>query len=241
MDFARYDKRNYPVVSVRDGYAEWVATYDATVQDEMDLRLLERVRTVAWASIDRALDLACGTGRIGAWLKRAGVRSIDGLDLTPQMLARAKERGVYARLFEGDLARTGLDDAGYDLVTQVLADEHLADLAPMYREAARVTKPGGRLVVVGYHPHFLLNGIPTHFDRAPGQAVTIETHLHLLSDRVKAAHPAGWVLDEMDERIVDDEVVAKKPKWGRFAGLPVSFSMVWRRAQAGGAPPVSPP
>ena len=230
MDFSRYDKRNYPVVSVRQGYAEWVATYERTVQDEMDLRLFERVRSIDWASIDRALDLACGTGRVGAWLRDKGVRAIDGLDLTPEMLSLAREKGVYASLIEGDLARTGLDDARYDLVTQSLADEHLADLVPMYREAARVSKPGGRLVVVGYHPHFLLSGIPTHFDRVSGEPVTIDTHLHLLSDRVKAAHPAGWILAEMDERIVDDDLVAKKPKWARYAGQPLSFSMVWRRS-----------
>ena len=36
----------------------------------------------------------------------------------------------------------------------------------MYREAARIAKAGARFVIVGYHPHFMLNGIPTHFNRA---------------------------------------------------------------------------
>jgi len=65
-----------PIVDVREGYGEWVRTYEHTVQDEMDLRLLERLETVDWAMARRVLDLACGTGRIGAWLRgRARARS----------------------------------------------------------------------------------------------------------------------------------------------------------------------
>ena len=59
MDFAPFDKRNYPTFSVRDGYREWSQTYDAVVRDEMDLELLSRIESVAWASVSRALDLAC--------------------------------------------------------------------------------------------------------------------------------------------------------------------------------------
>ena len=40
MDFARFDTRRYPTISVRDGYGEWAPTYETVVQDEMDLRLL---------------------------------------------------------------------------------------------------------------------------------------------------------------------------------------------------------
>ena len=77
---------------MRDGYREWAETYEDVVQDEMDLRLLARIETVDWAAADRVLELACGTGRIGAWLgaRRA---AMDGLDFTPEMLARAEAKG----------------------------------------------------------------------------------------------------------------------------------------------------
>ena len=64
MDFKPFDTRFYPTLSVADGYAEWAATYDDAVQDEMDIRLLERLATVPRAKIDSAIDLACGTGRL---------------------------------------------------------------------------------------------------------------------------------------------------------------------------------
>jgi predicted TPR repeat methyltransferase len=115
VDHSIYDKRDYPVVDVREGYGEWVRTYEQTVLDEMDLRLLEALRTVDWPSPRQVLDLACGTGRIGAWLKRRSSAAIDGVDITPEMLAIAQRKDVYRALHVADVARTGLPAETYDL------------------------------------------------------------------------------------------------------------------------------
>jgi SAM-dependent methyltransferase len=229
VDFARFDTRNYPTLPVRDGYEAWAETYEATVLDLMDLRLLGRLQTVDWPNVRRALDLACGTGRGGAWLKAQGVSDVDGVDFAPAMLARASERGVYGRLLEGDVSAVELPGGGYDLVSMLLADEHLAELAPFYREAARLAGAGGRFVLVGFHPWFLMSGVPTHFDRSPGEPVAIESHVHLFADHVRAAHLAGWRLAEMEEGLVDDDWIAAKPKWADRRDRPVSFAFVWER------------
>ncbi len=107
MEFDRFDCRHYPTLGVQDGYREWAPTYERVVQDEMDLRLLERLTAVDWGRRRRAIDLACGTGRIGAWLRAQGVAHLDGIDLTPEMLARAQGRGLDERLLQGDLRATG--------------------------------------------------------------------------------------------------------------------------------------
>jgi SAM-dependent methyltransferase len=221
LEFSRYDTRRYPTVSVTDGYGDWSGHYEQTVHDEMDIALLDRLRTVTWKDANVAADLACGTGRIGAWLRAHGVETIDGIDLTPEMLDRARERGIYRSLRIADVANTGLPVDSYDLVTQSLADEHLAELSPLYKETARLLREGGRFVIVGYHPFFLLNGVPTHFHRSSDdEPLTIRSYVHFFSDHVSAAFSAGFALIEMQERIVDDAWVAVKPKWAKYRDRP---------------------
>src|SRR5690606_35286334 len=100
--------RNYPVIDVREGYGEWVRDYEQVVQDEMDIRLFEKVTTVDWSAAGAILDLACGTGRIGAWLQTRTSAPIDGIDLTPQMLDVARGKNIYRALHEGNITDTGL-------------------------------------------------------------------------------------------------------------------------------------
>lgn len=228
-NFSAHDRRHYRTVAPRDGYALWSATYEATIKPDMDRRLLAALTSVDWPRCERAADLGCGTGRTGAWLRERGVPHIDGVDLTPEMLALARERGVFAGLHVADVRATGLTGASYDLVTTVLVDEHLPDLAPLYRESARLARPGGAHVLVGFHPFFIMqSGMPTHFNAPDGEPVAIETHLHLLSAHVSAALAAGWRLAELREQVIDDQWVAQKPSWAAYRDVPISHALVWR-------------
>jgi len=215
---------------VRSGYGEWVASYEQTVEDAMDIALLDQLTTPSWAASRVAVDLGCGTGRTGAWLRRHGVATIDGVDLTPEMLAVARSREIYRRLIEADVTATGLEASSHDLVTVCLVDEHLPDLRPLYAEAFRLARPGADLVLIAFHPHFIMaSGMPTHYTSANGEPVAIETHVHLLSEQVSAALAAGWMLIEMKEQVIDDRWVALKPKWERLRDHPIAAAFVWRK------------
>ena len=232
-DFEAFDTRGYRTVDVRSGYGEWVSTYEQTVEDAMDIHLLEALREVPWENVRRAADLGCGTGRTGAWLRERGVASIDGVDLTPEMMEVARSRDVYDRLIEADVTETGLAAGTYDLVVACLMDEHLPDLRPLYREAARLATADAHAVVVAYHPHFIMaSGMPTHYDSASGEAVAIETYVHLLSDHVSAGLAAGWTLVEMRERVIDDAWLELKPKWASLRDQPIAFAFAWRGQDA---------
>jgi SAM-dependent methyltransferase len=229
LSFSRYDTRRYITVPVRQGYAGWAPSYDAQMDGQLDLALLERMTHVDWAAIRSAVDLGCGTGRTGAWLAERGAVSIQGVDLTPEMLVRARRRGVYQTLLEEDACATSLPTGVADLVVSCLVVSHVPELGPAYDEADRLLRPGGSFVLVGYHPFLLLEGVPTHFHARGGEPVAIRNHIHLMSDHVQSGIARGWNLAEMLERIVDDDWIDRAPRWARHRYKPVSFAMVWQK------------
>jgi SAM-dependent methyltransferase len=136
----------------------------------MDLRLLARIETLDWAGASGVLDLACGIGRIGVRLRAQGVQRLDGLDFAPEMRARAEAKGSYGRPIPVDMLATGLPAATYDLALEVLADEHLAELGPLYREAACLAAPAAcssSSAII----RFLMNGIASHFGERDDEPV----------------------------------------------------------------------
>jgi len=229
MDFKNFDRRNYQTVPARTGYGEWAATYEAAVPNQLDIRVLESLRSVDWSISRECLDLACGTGRTGKWLKARGVATIDGIDLTPEMLERARAKGLYRSLFLGSVEETGISHARYDLIVMSLVDEHLRSLERVYQEAYRLSNARAQFVVIGMHPFFFMTGMPTHFKDADGNPKAIETHIHLVSDHVRAALRAGWSLAEMYEGVIDEEWVRLKPKWAHLGNYPVNFGYLWER------------
>ncbi|MEQ9642184.1 MAG: class I SAM-dependent methyltransferase [Alphaproteobacteria bacterium] len=228
-DASQFDPRDYPVVDAAEGYGEWAADYESTVAVGLDRPLLERLASVSWAEVGAAADLACGTGRTAEWLRARGVGAIDGVDITPQMQEQARAKNVYRSLTIADVASTGLAAAAYDLVIMALACEHLAELAPVYGEAARLLRPGGQFAIVGYHPFFLLNGKMTHYHRGDGEAVAIRSYVHLFDEHVAAGNAAALRLDEMRECVIDEAWLTSKPKWRPYLHWPVSYGMVWRK------------
>ena len=195
----------------------------------MDYPLLARMQAVDWEQMETAADLACGTGRTGMWLKEHGVRLLDGVDLTEAMLGQARAKGIYRTLQLSDLRQTPLGAHSYDLVSVGLADEHLPELLPLYQEAARLVRPEGYLVLVGYHPFFQLSGVPTTFEQRTGEPAAIEGYVHLFSEHVQAATTCGWLLRELHERLIDEAWVAKRPRAARRLGWPVSFAFLWQQ------------
>jgi ubiquinone/menaquinone biosynthesis C-methylase UbiE len=229
MDFKDFDCRNYRTVSARDGYGEWAATYEEAVPNQLDIRVLECLNSLGWSAAKECLDLGCGTGRTAEWLKARGVATIDGIDLTPEMLERARVKKLYRSLYLGSVEETEILDARYDLVVMCLVDEHLSTLDSVYQEAYRLGNSHAKFVVVGMHPSFFMTGMPTHFKDVEGNPKAVETHIHLVSDHVRAALAAGWTLTEMYEGVIDEEWVRVKPKWASLKNHPVNFGYIWQR------------
>lgn len=98
------------------------------------------------ARFRRALDLGCGTGLVGEAL-RPLCRRLEGLDLSPAMLAQARRRGCYDALEAGEavaaLERRAAAGERYDLVVAGDVLTYLGRLGPLLAAVAAVLPAGG--------------------------------------------------------------------------------------------------
>lgn len=100
-------------------------------------------------------DLGCGTGHVAEMLAPA-VGRVIGVDNSPAMLRAARRRTAAAANVEfraGDLEALPIDSASCDAALLILALTYVAEPTIVLREAARVVRPDGRLVVVDLLPH----------------------------------------------------------------------------------------
>ena len=154
---------------VRQGRAERAAAFFRENAEEWDrIRALyvpeARVEAalldlVPETRIGDMLDLGTGTGRL-LEVFAGKVESGIGLDMSPEMLAfaRAKlEEGglTHCQVRQGDLFDLPVPDDSQDLVTLHQVLHYLDDPAAALAEAARVLRPGGRLLIADFAPHEL--------------------------------------------------------------------------------------
>ena len=94
-----------------------------------------------------ALDVATGTGDLAIELARRGAE-VTGSDFAPGMLEIARQKAPGLRFEEGDALKLAYPDDSFDAVTVGFGARNFADLDRGLGEMARVTRPGGRVVVL---------------------------------------------------------------------------------------------
>jgi SAM-dependent methyltransferase len=98
------------------------------------------------------IELGCGTAYVSAWLARRGARPV-GIDITPAQLETARalqrEHGLEFPLIEASAEDVPLPDASFDLVISEYGAAIWCDPYRWIPEAARLLRPGGRLVFLG--------------------------------------------------------------------------------------------
>jgi ubiquinone/menaquinone biosynthesis C-methylase UbiE len=113
------------------------------------------IQAVAPQPGDRWLDLACGTGAVAERAASAGAQ-VTGLDLCPVLIETAKERAVEQGLeidyVVGDAESLSFDDASFDKVSSTCGIMFTPDHEAAAGELARVTAPGGRIVLANWTP-----------------------------------------------------------------------------------------
>jgi len=92
---------------------------------------------------ERILDLGCGDGQLTERIAASGA-SVVGVDLSPQMLASARSRGIDAH--EGSAESLPFPAHSFDAVFSNAALHWVRDQDKMMAEVARMLRPGGRFV-----------------------------------------------------------------------------------------------
>jgi malonyl-CoA O-methyltransferase len=211
----------------RAGYDAWAATYDSQANATRDLDAA--VLRTANLPVDGAavIELGAGTGKNTAWLAERAA-SVLALDLSPAMLARARERvaGGHVRFVLHDITRPWpAADASADLVAGNLVLEHVLDLRPVMAEARRTLRPGGLLYLSELHPYRQLQGAQARF-QAGGTEVPVEAFPHAVAEYVNEALAVSFVLLRLGEW-QDDPVPAA-------TGVPRLLTALFRVPESGG-------
>jgi predicted TPR repeat methyltransferase len=134
---------------VRHLFDQFSSDYDARMLDQLGysapqiLRNLAELIGLSHRGKLAILDLGCGTGLAGLAFRDLAAR-LDGIDLSPAMVEKARAREIYDEVRVGDIETAlGETDRIYDLILAADTLVYLGDLAPLLRAAATSLSPDG--------------------------------------------------------------------------------------------------
>ncbi len=187
----------------------------------------------------RVVDLGCGFGWFCRWADEAGAASVLGIDLSENMLARARAsmgdadmgdtRITYQRQ---DLDAVELPDDSFDLAYSSLTVHYLSDLARFIASVHRALIPGGRFVCSVEHPVYTAPSSPSFVTDAAGRvtwpldqyllegprttdwlAPGVVKHHRTLGTYLTQFHRAGFTVNELVEWGPSAEQIELVPEW----------------------------
>lgn len=198
------------VVGTREGYDLWSEVYDS---EKNPLILLEtpliddlmggiRGKTI--------LELGCGTARHS--LKFAAQEAhVTAVDQSQGMLERAKQKQKAEKIhfIHHDITKQlPFDNASFDIVCSFLVLDHIEDLKGFMREAKRVCRKDGFILISSMHPAMNLIGVQARFRPLGSQTkIAPESFFHQVSDYINAALRAGLKLEHFSEHCCPEEIL----------------------------------
>ena len=134
----------YTDARAREAWAQHEITWGKWSLPESEVRGLPEVTG------KEIVELGCGTGYFGAWLKRLGASRVVGVDVTPAQLETAQrmneEFGLGLEFLLENAERTSLPASSFDVVFSEYGASIWCDPKLWLAEAARLLRPGGDLV-----------------------------------------------------------------------------------------------
>lgn len=175
---------------VLHGYAKWAPVYGRANPLVMVEEPVVRSALDTWPRPATVLDAACGTGRHAAYLAAHG-HMVTGLDVSPDMLAVAREQVPGVRFVEAPLVPLPFEDGEFDGALCALALSHVPDPTDAIAELARVVRPRGPLLISDFHPFMVLLGGQGGFRAEDGTSGFVTSYAHLAGSALDAFARAG--------------------------------------------------
>ena len=184
-----------------------------------------------------AIELGCGTAYVSAWLARRGARPV-GIDMSENQLATARtlqdEHDLHFPLIHGNAEATPLADASFDLAISEYGAAIWCDPYRWIPEAARLLRPGGRLVFLGNGALLMLTVTDTDAEGPAGTTLRrdyfgmhrfewpdedgVEFHL-THGDWIRLLRGSGFEIEDLIELQAPDGATTRYPfvtqEWAR--------------------------
>lgn len=191
--------------AIKSAYRRWAPVYDTTfgwVASEGRKHAVEIINK----SYGRVLEVGVGTGlSLPAYRRNL---EIVGIDLSPEMLDKARERVVIDRLtnvtglHEMDAADLKFQDGSFDTVVAMYVMTVVPDPEKVMRELSRVCRPGGEVLIVN------------HFSAEDGMRGWVERRMAPFADKL------GWrPVFDVDRVLVCDDLQLLEKRGLRPLGL----------------------
>lgn len=182
----------------------------------------------------RVLDLGCGYGWFCRWAREQGAAQVLGIDVSENMLARARADTKDAAITytRADMERLELAPESYDLVYSSLALHYVENLDRLMGEVHRALVPGGSLVFSAEHPIYTAPAKPGWLGDTPGRrAWPVDRYLdegprsrdwltkgvikqhRTLATYLNALLRLGFTLRHIEEWGPTKEQIAAHPEW----------------------------
>ncbi len=181
------------------------------------------------------LDAGCGSGRYLLHALHRGAARVTGVDLSPEMLARAdtalrdESREVPIALLAGSIDALPVADACADLTVCGLVVGHLQELRPCLAELQRATRPGGIVLCSDVHPIGHALGWVRDF-KSGGQRYAVRHTQHLYGHWHDACASLGLRIERVREPMLDPADIPADAHFDRTAlEVPVALVLQLRR------------
>lgn len=190
----------------------------------------------------RVLDVGCGEGRFSRKLATRGA-DVIGIDPTETFLQAARSLDPLGDYVLGYANNLQFRDASIDAAVYYLSLCDLEDLDGAMREAGRVIRPGGHIVIADLHPllgrgewkedSYNLRGyIEPASEVYEWSGLKVRNYHRPFSVWANSLSQAGFVMENLAEPVPSADLIAERPGFARQAMIPNFVVMRWRRDEA---------